>query len=152
MSLRSVSGDSSAEIGPKRSESITASGRAFMVKMSRRMPPDASGRALKWLDIRGVIVRLDLEGAGPALANVDDSGVFSRPLHNAIALRGQPPEVDAGRLVRAVLTPHDAVNSEFGEAWDAAEGGEDALVFVWRNAVLRQQLRGDLSGRRGRNQ
>ena len=25
--------------GPKRSESMTASGRAFMVKMSRRMPP-----------------------------------------------------------------------------------------------------------------
>ena len=37
--LGGVSGDSSAEIGPKRSESITASGRAFIVKMSRRMPP-----------------------------------------------------------------------------------------------------------------
>ena len=102
-------------MGPKRSESITASGRAPMVKMSRRMPPDAGRGALKRLDKGGVIVGLDLEGAGPAVADVDNAGVFSRPLHHALAARRQPLQVDAGGLIGAVLAPHHAVNSQLGQ-------------------------------------
>ena len=41
------------------------------------------GRALEGLDERRMIVRLDLEGAGPAIADVDDAGV----LHPAPAPR-----------------------------------------------------------------
>ncbi len=111
---------------------------------------DSGGRALEWLDVGRVIVRLDLEGAAPSVANVDDAGVFAGTLNDALALGRQALQVDARRLVGAVLAPHDAVDAKLGEAWDAAEGGEDRLVFVSGDAVLRQQLRGDLSGRGGR--
>ncbi len=46
------------------------------------------GRALKGLDKRWMIVRLDLEGAGPAVADIDDARVLSRPLHHQPAARG----------------------------------------------------------------
>ena len=111
--------------GPKRSESMTASGRAPMVKMSRRMPPTPVAAPWIRLDVAGVVVRFDLEGAGPAVADVDDAGVFARPLDDAAAdrcLGGQALEVDAGGLVGAVLAPHHAVDAQFGEEGRAAEG------------------------------
>ena len=55
----------------------------------------AGGRALERLDERRMIVRLDLEGAGPAVADVDDAGVLARPLHHAAAVRGQALQVHA---------------------------------------------------------
>jgi hypothetical protein len=58
-----------------------------------------------------MVVGLYLEGAGPALAHVDDAGVLSRPLHHTIAFGRQALEVDAAGLVRAVLAPHHAVNA-----------------------------------------
>jgi hypothetical protein len=33
-----------------------------------------------------MVVALDLERAGPAVANVNDAGIFARPLDHAIAL------------------------------------------------------------------
>ena len=91
---------------------------------------DAGGRALKRLDVAGVIVALDLEGAGPAVAHVDDAGVFARPLDDAVALGGQTLEMDAAGLVGAVLAPHHAVDAEFGERWHAAERGQNAVVLL----------------------
>ena len=76
---------------------------------------DAGGRALKRFDERRMIVRLDLEGAGPAVANVDDAGVLARPLQHELAARGQALQVHARRLVGAVLAPHHAEDAEFGE-------------------------------------
>ena len=55
----------------------------------------ACGRTLEWLDVAGMVVGFDLEGAGPAVAYVNDAGVFARTLHHAIALGGQPLEVNA---------------------------------------------------------
>ena len=49
---------------------------------------DAGGRALVGLDVGGVVVRLDLEGAGPALADVDDAGVFAGSLHDGSGAGG----------------------------------------------------------------
>ena len=40
---------------------------------------DAGGRALEWLDRAGVVVRFHLECDAPAVADVDDAGVFPRP-------------------------------------------------------------------------
>src|ERR1700756_828463 len=72
-----------------------------------------SGRcALEWLDERRVIVRFDLEGAGPAVADVDDSRILAWPLHHELAARGQALEVHARRLVRTVLTPHHAEDAK----------------------------------------
>src|SRR5579864_69478 len=42
----------------------------------------AGGRALEGLDVRRMIVRLDLEGTGPAVSDVDNAGILSRPLHH----------------------------------------------------------------------
>ena len=55
-----------------------------------------SGRgALERFDERGVIVRLDLEGASPSVADVDDAGVFTRALHDAAAARRQTLQMHA---------------------------------------------------------
>ena len=115
---------------------MTASGRAPMVKMSRRMPPTPVAAPWKGLDVAGVVVRLDLEGAGPAVAHVDDAGVFARPLDDAIALGGQALEVHAAGLVGAVLAPHHAVDAEFSERRSAAKSRENALVLLRGDAVL----------------
>ena len=98
-----------------------------------------------------MIVRFDFEGAGPAVAHVDDAGVFAGPLDDAIAFGRQALEVHAAGLVGAVLAPHHAVNAELGEEGRAAERGENALVLLRSDAVLGKQLRGDFSGRRSRN-
>ena len=103
---------------------------------------DAGGRALKRLDVAGVIVGLDLEGAGPAVADVDDAGVLAGPLHDAVALGGQALEMHAAGFVGAVLAPHHAVDAEFGEGGlAAAEKLLDFLVLVGRKAVLPEGLR-----------
>ena len=51
---------------------------------------DAGCGTLKRLDKRRVIVGLDFERAGPAIAHVDNAGIFSRSLYHALAARRQP--------------------------------------------------------------
>ena len=89
-----------------------------------------------------MVVRFDLEGAGPAVAHVDDAGIFAGPLHHAVAFCGQALQVHAAGLVGAVLAPHHAVDAELGEGGRAAEGRENAIVLLRSDAVLGQQLRG----------
>src|SRR6516164_6411763 len=94
-------------------------------------------RALKRLDKRRMVMRLDLEGARPPVPNIDDPGVLSRPLQHALAPRRQPLQMHARRLVGAVLTPHHAEDAQFGEGWfPATEKLFDLLVFVRRKSVL----------------
>src|SRR5208282_4380895 len=80
----------------------------------------AGGCALEGFDEAGVIVRFDFEGAGPAVADVDDAGVFAWSLQHALAARGQAFQVHARRFVGAMLAPHDAEDAEFGESGLAA--------------------------------
>ena len=68
-------------------------------------PADAGRGALEGLDRRGVVVALDLERDGLALAEVDHAGVLTRPLEDAIALRGEPAKERRRVLVPAVLRP-----------------------------------------------
>ena len=111
---------------------------------------DASGGSLKWFDKRRVIVRLDLERAGPAVANVNDAGIFTRPLHHQLAARGQTFQVNARRLIRAMLAPHHAENAEFGpRGLASAEQLFDFVEFFRREAVLPDRLRRNGSDRRG---
>ena len=118
-----------------------------MVKMSRRIA-DASGCALKRFDEAGMIVRFDLEGAGPAVADVDDAGILSRPLQHAFAACGQPLQMHARRFVGTVLAPHYAEDAEFGKRRLAvAEKLLDFLVFVGSKAVLPEGLQGKGRGR-----
>ena len=58
---------------------------------------DAGGRALVGLDVRRVVVRLDLEGDRVALADVDDAGVLADADEQRVGLRGllaELPQVD----------------------------------------------------------
>src|SRR5579863_7238117 len=91
-----------------------------------------------------MIVRLDLECAGPSIADVDDARVLPRALHDATAARGQTFQMHAGRFVRAVLAPHYAENAELGDGGLAsAEKLFDLLVFFRRESVLPDDLRSD---------
>ncbi len=63
---------------PKRMASITAMGRAPIVKMSRRMPPTPVAAPWNGSIKLGVVVRLDLEGDSEVITDVDDAGVFAR--------------------------------------------------------------------------
>ena len=89
-----------------------------------------------------MIMRLDLESAGPAVADVDDAGVFSRSLQDALAARGQALQVNARRLVGTVFAPHHAEDAEFGERGLAlSKKLLDPLVFVDSEAVLPEGFR-----------
>src|ERR1039458_6057157 len=111
---------------------------------------DASGRALKWLDKRRVIVRLDFERAGPSVANIDDASVFTRPLDDQLAARGQALQVNARRLIGTMLAPHHAENAEFGpRGLASAEQLLDFFEFFRSEAVLPDHLRCNGSDRRG---
>src|ERR1039457_5198231 len=110
----------------------------------------ARGRALKGFDERGVIVRFDLEGAGPAVANVDDAGVLARSLQYEFAARGQAFQMHTRRLIGAVLAPHHAEDAELSEGRLAlAEKSLDLLVLIGREAMLPESLRRKGRGQRG---
>ena len=110
----------------------------------------AGGCALKRLDERRMIVRLDFESAGPAVADIDDAGILAGPLQHALAARGQPLQMHARRFVGAVLAPHHAENAEFGESrFAAAEKLLDFFVLVRSKAVLPEGLRRKSRGQRG---
>src|SRR5579864_2897294 len=84
-----------------------------------------------------MIVRFDLEGAGPSVANVDDARVLARPLHHASAARREALQMHARRFVGAVLAPHHAENAQLGDGGlTSAEKFFDLLVFFRREAVL----------------
>ena len=101
---------------------------------------DAGGRALKRLDVTGMVVRFDFEGGDEAVADVDDAGIFSGALHT-LAARGQALQMDLARFVGAVLAPHHAENAQFGDVGVAAENFLDAGVFGGREAVLGDDFR-----------
>src|SRR5262249_597112 len=65
----------------------------------------AGRRALKRLDERGMIVALDLEDHGPAVADVDRARVLARSLQDVRAALRQARQEDARVLVGAVLGP-----------------------------------------------
>ena len=95
-------------------------------------------------------MRLDLEGAGPAVADVDDAGVLSRPLHYAPAAGGQTLQVHARGLVGAVLAPHHAEDAQFGErGFASAKQLLDLLIFLESEAVLPDDFGSDFRACRG---
>src|SRR5262249_35831268 len=108
--------------------------------------------SLERLNERWMIVRFDLEGASPSVANVDDAGVFSGALQDAFAARRQPLQVNTRRFVGAVFAPHHAEDAQFSErGFAAAEKLLDLLVFVERKAMLPDGFRGKSRGQRSRH-
>src|SRR5260370_22360933 len=89
-----------------------------------------------------MIVRVDFERAGPAVADVNDAGIFPRPLHDQLTARGQTPQVNARRLIRTVLAPHHAEDAKFGpRGLPSAEQLLDFFEFIRREYVLPDHLR-----------
>lgn len=109
---------------------------------------DAGGRALVGLDVRRVVVRLDLEGDRVALADVDHTGVLADADEHGVVLGrllAELLQVDLGALVRAVLGPHDGVHGQLGAGGTAAEDLADPAVLVF----LQTELGPGLGGVRG---
>jgi hypothetical protein len=91
-------------------------------------------------------VALDADGDRDAVPGVDDTGVLPRSHQDFRALRGQPPEMAARRLVRAVLAPHDGVHGKLEVVGRAAQQplyGDGLLVGQAEAAV---QVRADYAG------
>ena len=101
---------------------------------------DAGRRALIRLDERRMVVRLDLEDRGEAVADVDRAGVLARTLQHLRPFGRQRPQVHARALVAAVLGPHHREDAELGQVRLAAEERDDALVLVRLEAVAFEHL------------
>ena len=107
---------------------------------------DAGRRTLVGLDVGRVVVRLDLERDGVALADVEDAGVLAdagQHLADRRLLRdlGELLEVHLARLVGAVLAPHDAVHRELAAGRATAEDLADGGVLVGLQTEIGPRLR-----------
>ena len=91
---------------------------------------DAGGRTLIGLDRRGVVVALDPERHRDAVSGVDDSGVLARTHEHGRAFGGKPAEMQAARLVRAVLGPHHCVHRQLEVIGRPAEDPPDGGGLV----------------------
>ena len=73
---------------------------------------DTGGGSLVGLDVGRMVVALDADGCRDAVTDVHDPGVLARPDEHALTLGGQTLEVEARRLVRAVLGPHHRIHGQ----------------------------------------
>jgi hypothetical protein len=112
-------------------------------------PADAGRRALERLDSRRVVVALDLEYDRLAFAEIDDAGVLTRPLEDAVAARRQPPQKRRRVLVRAMLRPEQREDRELEVVRFASEQLADSLQLRVRQPERAvERLFGD--GRQGK--
>ena len=89
-------------------------------------------------------MRLHLEDANVAIADVDHARVLARPMDDMGALSRQLAQVEARGLVRAMLVPHRRDDAEFGEGWDAADQRDETRIFVRLEAMGDGELFVDL--------
>ena len=78
----------------------------------------------------GWLCDLHLEHADVAVADVDDARVLARAVDDSRALGRQLAQVQARRLVRAMLVPHRRDDAEFGEGRRPADQRDEARIFV----------------------
>ncbi len=104
--------------------------------------PDARGGALERLDRAWVVVRLHLECADQAAADVDGAGVLARSHHHVRALGGQRAQELLRMLVGAVLAPQQRVHGQLDLVRRAALLLADELVLLARQAEHERVLDG----------
>ena len=102
---------------------------------------DAGSGTLVRLNERRRVVRLDLEGHGPAVPQVGDAGVLADAhqhvlLHFLGDLLAELAQVVLGGLVGAVLAPHDGVHGQLGAGGAAAQDLDDLVELVLLQAQL----------------
>ena len=105
---------------------------------------DAGRGPLIRLDKRWVIMAFHFEHCRIAVANIDDTGVFARPLDDLRAIDRQFFQPFAGRFIRAMLRPHDREYAEFGIIRRPPHMVANHLIFVRRQPVFSDNLVGDL--------
>ena len=106
-------------------------------------PAHAGGGALVGLDERRVVVRLDLEDGGEAVADVHRARVLSRPLDDTLSRGGERLQVALAALVGAVLGPHHREEPQLRPVGLPAEGPHDAVVLLGGQVVLGKDFRRD---------
>ena len=111
---------------------------------------DAGGRALIGLDIAGVdiagvVVALHLEDGGLTVANVDHARILARPADHPRGLGRQLLEVEAARLVAAMLRPHHRKDAELDQIWFTPQRVQHAGVFFLGQPVGGDDFGGDFS-------
>jgi hypothetical protein len=82
------------------------------------------------LDGGRVVVALDAQCRGDAVADIDDAGVLARADEHPLGLGGQPLQVDPRGLVRAVLGPHDRVHRQLEVVGRSSQDVGDLLGLV----------------------
>ena len=119
-------------------------------------PADAGRGALERLDRGGMVVRLDLECDGLALAEVDHAGVLAGALQDAFTRRRKPLQQEGGVLVAAVLRPEQREDGELEVVRVAAEQLADAVELLVGQPqrtverLFRRDLRQEQESTRGR--
>ena len=106
---------------------------------------DAGGGALVRLDVRRVVVRLDLEGDRQTVTDIDDSGVLAHADEQDVLglgghLLAELAQVHLARLVRAVLAPHHRVHRQLAAGGAALQMLADALVLVGLQTQVGERL------------
>ena len=101
---------------------------------------DAGRSPLVGLDVRGMVVALDLEDRRHAAADVDATGVLAGALQHERAFGRELTKVSARALVRTVLGPHHREHAELLERGRAAEMAAHPFVLGAREAVLESEL------------
>jgi len=115
---------------------------------------DPGRRTLIGLNVRRVVVALHLEDRGEllaagAFADVDDAGIFAGAADHPRRLGRQLFQMEARAFVAAMLGPHDREDAELDEVRLAPNRVQDALIFLGRQAMVGNDLRGDDGGGRG---
>ena len=91
------------------------------------------------LDVRRVVVALDLEGDRPALADVNDASILTDADEQLVSLRlllAELAQMHLARLVRAVLAPHHRVHRELTAGRTTLQDVANPLVLIGFQAQL----------------
>ena len=78
----------------------------------------------------------DFEGAGPAIANINNARILARPLYHAPAVGWEAAQVHPRGLVRTMLAPHHAKNAQLRDGRFPAQKFADLVVFLGGEPVL----------------
>src|SRR5882762_6380222 len=88
-----------------------------------------------------MVVALDPDGDGQAVAHVDHPRPFARSHQYPWGLSGERPQIAAGRLVGTVLRPHDRIHGELELGRVVAEELDDGRELVVGQAQLTMKWR-----------
>src|SRR5262245_1863571 len=90
-----------------------------------------------------MVMRLNFESSAPTIPDIDNPRVFAGRDNDALALCRQSLEMNARRLVRTMLGPHDRKDTELNEVRLSPEQFCYAREFFRGKVVLTEYFRSD---------